>query len=102
MFLQYSRETITTTPRFEVTKEISTSSRIRAITQNSAASNQSHHPSESTHSRRSNLFSPSSKSKLIKAKTSGVAALDAEAAFLKEHQTLKMAEEQLELKESLA
>jgi len=39
---------------------------------------------------------------LIKAKTSGVAALDAEAAFLKEHQTLKMAEEQLELMESLA
>ena len=31
MFLKYSRETITTKPRFEVTKEISTSSRIRAI-----------------------------------------------------------------------
>ena len=31
MFLKYSRETITTKPRFEVTKEIATSSRIRAI-----------------------------------------------------------------------
>ena len=31
MFLWYSRETITTKPRFEVSKEISTSSRIRAI-----------------------------------------------------------------------
>jgi len=46
------------------------------------------------------LFSLSSKSKLIKAKTR-VAALDAEATFLKEHQTWKMAEEQLELKVNL-
>ena len=68
---------------------------------NSAASNQSHHSRKSNHSGRSNLSSLSSKSKLIKAKTR-VAALEVEAAFLKEKQALKMAEEQLELKKSLA
>ena len=47
------------------------------------------------------MSSLSSKSKLIKAKTR-VAALEVEAAFLKEKQALKMAEEQLELKKSLA
>ena len=68
---------------------------------NSAASNQSHRSRKSNHSGRSNLSSLSSKSKLIKAKTR-VAALEVEAAFLKEKQALKMAEEQLELKKSLA
>ena len=68
---------------------------------NSAASNQSHHSRKSNHSGRSNLSSLSSKSKLIKAKTR-VAALEVEAAFLKEKQALKMAEEQLELKKSQA
>ena len=68
---------------------------------NSAASNQSHRSKKSNHSGRSNLSSLSSKSKLIKAKTR-VAALEVEAAFLKEKQALKMAEEQLELKKSLA
>lgn len=43
----------------------------------------------------------SSKSKLVKAKTR-FAALEVEAAFLKGKQALKMAEEQLELKTSLA
>ena len=47
------------------------------------------------------MSSLSSKSKLIKAKTR-VADLEFEAAFLKEKQALKMAEEQLELKKSLA
>ena len=65
---------------------------------NSAASNQSHRSRKSNHSGHSNLSSLSSKSKLIKAKTR-VAALEVEAAFLKE--ALKMAEEQLELKKSL-
>ena len=68
---------------------------------NSAASNQSHRSKKSNHSRRSNMSSLSSKSKLIKVKTR-VAALEVEAAFLKEKQALKMAEEQLELKKSLA
>ena len=68
---------------------------------NSAASNQSHHSRKSNHSGRSNLSSLSSKWKLIKANTR-VAALEVEAAFLKEKQALKMAEEQLELKKSLA
>lgn len=68
---------------------------------NSAASNQSHRSRKSNHSGRSNLSSLSSKSKLIKAKTR-VAALEVEAAFLKEKQALRMAEEQLELKKSLA
>ena len=67
---------------------------------NSAASNQSHRSRKSNHSGRSNLSSLSSKSKLIKAKTR-VAAVEVEAAFLKEKQSLKMAEEQLELKKSL-
>jgi len=47
------------------------------------------------------LPSISSKSKLVKAKTR-FAALEVEAAFLKGKQALKMAEEQLELKTSLA
>ena len=68
---------------------------------NSAASNQSHRSRKSIHSGRSNLSSLSSKSKLIKAKTR-VAALEVEAAFLKEKQALKMAEQQLELKKCLA
>ena len=68
---------------------------------NSAASYQSHRSRKSNHSGRSNLSSLSSKSKLIKAKTR-VAAREVEAAFLKETQALKMAEEQLELKKSLA
>ena len=64
---------------------------------NSAASNQSHRSKKSNHSGRSNLSSLSSKSKLIKAKTR-VAALEVEAALLKEKQALKIAEEQLKLK----
>ena len=38
MFLKYSRETITTKPRFEVTKEIATSSRIRASSEKTSVS----------------------------------------------------------------
>ena len=68
---------------------------------NSAVLNQSRRSRKSNHSGHSNLSSLSSKSKLIKAKTR-VAALEVEAAFLKEKQALKMAEEQLELKKSLA
>ena len=67
----------------------------------SAASSKSHRSRKSKHSGRSNLSSLSSHSKLIKAK-SKVTALEVEAAFLKEKQALKMAEEQLELRKSLA
>ena len=74
---------------------------LRSAELNSAASNQSHRSRKSNHSGRSNLSSLSSKSKLIKAKTR-VADLAVEAAFLKEKQALKKAEEQLELKKSPA
>ena len=47
------------------------------------------------------MSSLSSNAKLIKAKTR-VAALEVETASLKEKQALKMAEEQLELRKSLA
>ena len=67
----------------------------------SAASNKSHRSRKSKHSGHSRLSSLSSHSKLIKAK-SKVAALEVEAAFLKEKQALKMAEEQLEVRKSLA
>ena len=67
----------------------------------SVVSNRSHRSGKSNHSIRSSSSSTSSKSKLIEAKTR-VAALEVEAAFLKEKQALKMAEEQLELKKSLA
>ena len=76
---------------------LSNAKELRSAELNSAASNQSHRSTKSKHSGRSNLSSLSSKSKLIKAKTR-VAALEVEAAFLKEKQALKMAEEQLELK----
>ena len=55
---------------------------------NSAASNQSNRSRQSNHSGHSNLSSLSSKSNSIKAKTR-VAALEVEAAFLKEKQALK-------------
>ena len=58
----------------------------------SAAANKSHGSRTSKHSGCSNLSSLSSHSKLRKAK-SKVAALEVEAAFLKEKQPLKMAEE---------
>ena len=77
---------------------LSTAKELHSAELNFAASNQSHRSRKSNHSGHSNLFSLSSKSKLIKAKTR-VAALEVEAAFLKE--ALKMAEEQLELKKSL-
>ena len=67
---------------------------------NSVASNRTHRSRKSNHSRGSNL-STSSKSKLIEAKTR-VATLEVEAAFLKEKQAIKMAEEELELKKSIA
>ena len=69
---------------------------LRSAELNSAASNQSLRSGKSNHSGRSKLSPISSKSKLIKAKTR------VEAAFLKEKQALKMAEERLELKKSLA
>ena len=80
---------------------LSKAKELRSAELNSAAFNQSHRSTKSNHSGRSNLSSLSSKSKLIKAKTR-VAALEVEAAFLKDKQALKMAEEQLELKKNLA
>ena len=67
---------------------------------NSVVSNRTHRSRKSNHSRCSNV-STSSKSKLIEAKTR-VATLEVEAAFLKEKQAIKMAEEELELKKSIA
>ena len=67
----------------------------------SVVSNRSHRSGKSNHSIRSSSSSTSSKSKLIEAETRA-AALEVEAAFLKEKRALKMAEEQLELKKSLA
>ena len=67
---------------------------------NSVISGGSHHTKKSNHSKRSTPSSISSKAKLIQAKTK-VAALEIEASFLKEKQALKMAAEQLELKQSL-
>ena len=80
---------------------LSTAKELHSAELNFAASNQSHRSRKSNHSGHSNSSSLSSKSKLIKSKTR-VAALEVEAAFLKEKQALKMAEEQLELKKSLA
>ena len=80
---------------------VSKAKELQSAELNSAASNHSHRSRKSNHSGRSNLSSLSSKSKLIKVKT-WVADLEVEAAFLKEKQALKMAEEQLELKKSLA
>ena len=68
---------------------------------NSVISGGSHHTKKSNHSKRSTPSSVSSKAKLIEAKTK-VATLEIEVSFLKEKQALKMAAEQLELKQSLA
>ena len=68
---------------------------------NSVISGGSHHTKKSNHSKQSTPSSISSKAKLIEAKTK-VAALEIEVSFLKEKQALKMAAEQLELKQSLA
>lgn len=84
-----------------VCEYLSKAKELQSAELNSSASNQSHRSRKSNHSGRSDSSSLSSKSKLIKAKTR-VAALEVEAAFLKEKQALKMAEEQLELKKSLA
>jgi len=87
--------------KHSVYEYLSKAKELQSAELNSAASNQSHQSRMSNHSGHSNLSSLSPKSQLIKAKT-GVAALKVEAAFLKEKQALKMAEEQLELKRSLA
>ena len=84
-----------------VCEYLSKAKQLQSAELNSAASNKSHRSRKSNHSGRSNLSSLSSNAKLIKAKTR-VAALEVEAAFLKEKQALKMAEEQLELRKSLA
>ena len=84
-----------------VCEYLSKAKELQSAELNSAASNKSHRSRKSDHSGRSNLSSLSSNAKLIKAKTR-VAALEVEAAFLKEKQALKMAEEQLELRKSLA
>ena len=83
-----------------VCEYLSKAKELQSAELNSAASNKSYRSRKSNHSGRSNLSSLSH-SKLIKAKTR-VAALDVEAAFLKEKQALKMAEEQLELRKNLA
>ena len=84
-----------------VCEYLSKAKELQSAELNSAASNKSHRSRKSNHSGRSNLSSLSSNAKLIKAKTR-VAALEVETAFLKEKQALKMAEEQLELRKSLA
>ena len=84
-----------------VCEYLSKAKELQSAELSSVSSNKSHRSRKSKHSRCSNLSSLSSHSKLIKAK-SKVAALEVEAAFLKEKQTLKMAEEQLELRKSLA
>ena len=84
-----------------VCEYLSKAKELQSAELNSAASNKSHRSRKSNHSGRSNLSSLPSNSKLIKAKTR-VAALEIEAAFLKEKQALKMAEEQLELRKNLA
>ena len=63
---------------------------------NSAVLNQPHRSRKSNHSGNSNLSSLSLKSKLINAKAR-VAALEVEAALLKEKQALKIAEEYRQL-----
>ena len=84
-----------------VCEYLSKAKELQSAELNSGASNKSHRSRKSNHSGRSNLSSLSSNSKLIKAKTR-VVALEVEAAFLKEKQALKMAEEQLELRKNLA
>ena len=75
-----------------VCEYLSKAKELQSAELNSVASNKSHRSRKSNHSGRSNLSSFSSNSKLIKAKNR-VAALEVEAAFLKEKQALKMAEE---------
>ena len=87
--------------RQSVCEYLSKAKELQSAELSSAASNKSHRSRKSKHSGRSNLSSLLSHSKLIKAK-SKVAALEVEKAFLKEKQALKMAEEQLELRKSLA
>ena len=83
-----------------VCEYLSKAKELQSAELSSAASNKSHCLRKSKHSARSSLPSLLSHSKLIKAK-SKAAAQEVEAAFLKEKQALKMAEEQLELRKSL-
>ena len=84
-----------------VCKYLSKAKELQSAELNSAASHKSHRSRKSNHAGHSNLSSLSSYSKLTKGKTR-VAALEVEVVFLKEKQALKMAEEQLELRKSLA
>ena len=68
-----------------VCEYLSKAKELQSAELSSAASSKSHRSRKSKHSGRSNLSSLSSHSKLIKAK-SKVAALEVEAAFLKEKQ----------------